>query len=125
MSTYWKAKVAVAVEVLVIMLIAAIGQRLDVPLYKSAFSVAAALLVALALMQVHMRRQVHQANYGNDEINPWDMRFVNSMFGVHGIWSQHKRAYEQSSVRSWFLGLFFAWIVYVAVALLDLIVRHH
>lgn len=107
------------------MVIAEIGHRLDVPLYKSAFSVAAVLLVVLALMQVHMRRQVHHANYGNDAVNPWDTRFVNSMFGIYGIWNQHKRAYEQSGIRSWFLGLLFAWIVCVALAVLDLAVSHH
>ena len=94
------------------------------PIYKIAFGVAAVLLVALVFIQVNMRRQVHDANYGNEEVGPWDVRFANNMFGRYGIWNLHKRSFERSTLRSWFLGLFVAWIVSVAVALLDLIVAH-
>jgi uncharacterized membrane protein YqhA len=45
------------------MLITAISRWLVTPMYKGAFIVAAVLLMALAFMQVHMRQQVHHANY--------------------------------------------------------------
>jgi hypothetical protein len=81
------------------------------PMYKIAFIVAAALLAVLAFIQVTMRRQVHEANYGNPEISPWDVRFANDMFGQYGIWNLHKRAFERSALRSWFLALSVAWLV--------------
>ena len=124
MSTYWRTQIAVAAGVLTIMLITAISRWFVMPMYKGAFIVAAVLLMALAFMQVHMRQQVHHANYSGPEISPRDMRFANSMFGAYGIRRLHKRTYERSTLRSWFLSLLFAWIVCVAVALLDLVVRH-
>ncbi len=88
-------------------------------LYKIAFGVAVVLFASLAFLQVIMQRQVHHANYGNQEISPWDVRFANNMFGRHGIWNLHRRAYERSKLRSLFLVLAVAWIVSVSVALLD------
>jgi len=90
-----------------------------VPVYEIAFAVAVVLFGALAFMQVIMRRQVHNAGYGNQEISPWDVRFSNNLFGCYGIWNLHKRAYERSGLRFSFLALCLALLVSVTVAVCD------
>jgi hypothetical protein len=88
------------------------------PTYLIAFIISGVLLAALAFMQVTMRRQVHEANYGIQEISPWDVRFANDL-GI--IWKLHKRAFEHSALRSWFLALSAAWIASVLFAVVDLL----
>jgi hypothetical protein len=65
-----------------------------------------------------MRRQAHDASYGigSPEISPWDVRYLNGMFGKHGIWNAHKKAYERSALRSCYAALLGAWFVAVLVA---------
>ena len=72
-----------------------------------------------------MRRQVHDAKYGvgSPEISPWDVRFVNAMFGEHGIWNAHKKAYERNILRSSFIALSAAWLVSMLVAVLAFLVK--
>jgi hypothetical protein len=96
------------------------------PLHQVAFVCSGVLLVPLAVIQVIMRRQVHDANYGigSQEISPWDVRFVNDMFGKHGIWNAHKNAYEHSGLRSSFVVLFAAWLVSALVAVLAFLFRY-
>jgi hypothetical protein len=78
---------------------------LAMPLHQIAFVCSGVLLVPLPFIQVTMRGQVHDANYGlgSPEIRPWDMRFVNPVFGQHGIWNLHKRAYKRRALRSAFI----------------------
>jgi len=47
-----------------------------------------------------------------------DVRYVNGMFGKHGIWNAHKRAYERSALRSVFIVFLAAWVASVLVAVL-------
>jgi hypothetical protein len=75
--------------------------------YRIAFILSSLSLAALAFIQITMRRQVHGANYGHQEISPWDVRYANDM---GNIWRLHKRAFERSALRSWFIVLFVAWI---------------
>ena len=93
------------------------------PLYKIAFILSGLLLVPLAFMQVMMRRQVHNANYGvsGAEISPWDLRFVNAIFGKYGIWNLHKKAYERSALRSSFMIVGIAWLAVVLFAALGFV----
>jgi hypothetical protein len=95
------------------------------PLHQVAFICSGALLLPLAVIQVIMRRQIHEANYGigSPEISPWDVRFVNGMFGKHGIWNAHRKAYERSALRSSFVVLSAAWLVSVLVAVLAFLVK--
>ena len=95
------------------------------PLHQVAFICSGVLLVPLAVIQVIMRRQVHDANYGigSPETSPWDVRFINSMFGEHGIWKAHTKAYERSALRSSFVVLSVAWLVSVLVAALAFLVK--
>lgn len=92
------------------------------PTYLIAFIISGVLLAALVFMQETIRRQVHEANYGFQEISPWDLRFANDM-GI--IWKLHKRAFEHSVLRSWFLALFAAWIASVLFAVVDLFLTSH
>jgi hypothetical protein len=94
------------------------------PLHEIAFVVSGLLVIPLALIQLTMRRQVHDANYGSPEISPWDVRFVNSMFGQHGIWILHKRTFQRSALRSWCMALCIAWLVSVMVAIISLVLAH-
>lgn len=95
------------------------------PLHQVAIICSFVLLVPLVFIQEAMRRQVHNANYGigSPEISPWDVRFVNHMFGQHGIWNLHKKAYERSALRSLFIVFSAAWLVSVLVALLAFLVK--
>jgi len=77
------------------------------PVYLIAFILSGLLLVALVFIQVTMRQQVHEANYGHQEVSPWDVRYANDM-GT--IWKLHKRAFEHSALRSWFIALSSAWV---------------
>jgi hypothetical protein len=52
------------------------------------------------------------------KIGPWDVRYLNGMFGKHGIWNAHKKAYERSALRSSYGALLGAWIVAVLVAVI-------
>jgi hypothetical protein len=95
------------------------------PLYEIAFVVAAILFAALGLMQHVMRQQVHQARFGNQQINPWDVRYSNSLFGQYGIWTLHKRADERSRLRSTFLVVSVALLASLIVGFCHfLYVRH-
>lgn len=87
-------------------------------LHQVVFVCSALLLAPVAVIQVIMRRQVHEAKYGagSSEISPWDARFVNGMFGKYGIWNAHKNAYEHSTLRVSFVLLAVAWLVSVMVA---------
>lgn len=73
-------------------------------------------------MQVVMRRQAHDANYGigSREVSPWDVRYLND---VRGIWNAHKKAYERSVLRSVFIALFAAWSGSVLIAVLAFVVK--
>lgn len=88
------------------------------PLHQVAFICSGVLLVPLVLIQVIMRRQAHDANYGigSPEISPWDVRYLNGMFGKHGIWNAHKKAYGRRALRSLFVVLSGAWVLAVLVA---------
>ena len=96
------------------------------PLHQVAFICSGVLLVPIAVIQVIMRRQVHHAIYGigSPEISPWDVRFINAMFGEHGIWNAHTKAYERSALRSSFVVLSIAWLVSVLVAVLAFLIRY-
>ena len=101
------------------------GKVLPMQLHQLAFICSGVLIVPLVVIQVIMRRQVHHANYGigSPEISPWDVRFVNHMFGEHGIWNVHKKAYERSALRSLFIVLSGVWVVSVLVAVLAFLVK--
>jgi hypothetical protein len=94
-------------------------------LHQVAFICSCVLLAALVVMQVIMRRQVHDTKYGigNPEISPWDLRYLNEMFGKHGICNAHKKAYERSALRSLFIVFSAAWVVSVLVAVLAFLVK--
>lgn len=94
------------------------------PLYQIAFICSGVLLVPLAVTQVIMGRQVHDANYGigSPEISPWDVRYLNHMFGKHGIWNAHKNLWARSALRSLFIVFSAAWLVSVLVAVLAFLV---
>jgi hypothetical protein len=98
---------------------------LAMPLHQVAFICAGVLLLPLAVIQVIMRRQAHDANYGigKPEISPWDVRFVNGMFGNHGIWNAHRRPYKRSALRSSFVVLSTAWSISVLVAVFAFLVK--
>ena len=89
------------------------------PIHQIAFICSGVLVVPLAFMQVAMRRQVHNASYGSgsSEVSPWDERFVNPVFGKHGIWNLHKKAYERSALRSAFIVFSAVWLVSVLVGM--------
>lgn len=91
------------------------------PLYEIAFGVAAVLLCALVLMQHTMQQEVHHARFGNQEINPWDVRYSTNLFGQCGTWKLHKRAYARSGVRSSFVTVCVALLVSVIVGIGDLL----
>jgi hypothetical protein len=97
---------------------------LTMALPQVAFICSCVLLVPLAVMQVIMRRQVQNAKYGigSPEISPWAVRFANEMFGSHGIWNAHKRAYERSALRSAFVVVSAAWLAFVLLALVAFLV---
>jgi len=94
-------------------------------LYEIAFVVAAVLFGALALMQHAMRQQVHHARFGNQEINPWDIRYSNPLLGKYGIWTLHKQAYERSGLRLSFLIIFAAFLASLAVGFWHLLYLRH
>jgi hypothetical protein len=95
------------------------------PLYEIAFGVAAVLFATLSFMQVMMRQQVHHARFGNQEINPSDVRYSNDIFGQYGIWNLHKRTYERSALRSSFVAASVAFLVCAIVGVCDfLFVRY-
>jgi len=72
-----------------------------------------------------MRRQVHDAKYGigSPEPSPWDVRFVNDLFGKNGIWNAHKQAYKRSVTRSAFVVFSAASLISALVALVAFLVR--
>jgi hypothetical protein len=84
------------------------------PLYQIAFLCAGVLVVPLAVIQVVMRQQAHDATYGfGAEISPFDARSLSDMIS---IWRAHKRAYERSVLRCTFIVIAVAWLVSVLVA---------
>lgn len=90
-------------------------------LYQVAAGAAAILFLALCFMQVILRNQVHRAKYGNEKIQPWDVRFGNTFLGSNGTWMLHKRAYERSILRSTFI-VVCAGLIASLLLLLSLIV---
>ena len=85
--------------------------------YETAFEVSTVvLLVVLVLIGEMMRRQVHEARYGNQQISPWDRRFVNDLLGRSGIWGFHKQLYQRSSLRLWFLVVLAALLTCLALS---------
>jgi hypothetical protein len=86
------------------------------PTYDIALLAAVLLFAVLSVMQVVMRQQVDQARFGNQDISPWDVRFSNNLLGQHGIWTLHKRVYEQSLLRSSFTAVCVALLVSRLVA---------
>ena len=72
------------------------------------------LFIALALLNYVMRRQVHKARFGSEEISPWDGRFVNDLFGESGLWNSHKRLYQRSRLRLWLVTLSIAFLICLA-----------
>jgi hypothetical protein len=85
--------------------------------YEMAFgAVLAALFLALVFIEEAMRRQVHHARYGNQEVSPWSVRYVNEFFGQYGVWNLHRRLYERSGVRLWFWAVLVAFFVCLALA---------
>jgi len=95
------------------------------PTYEIALLTAVALFAVLSVMQVVMRRQVHQARFRNQEISAWDVRFSNSLLGQHGIWKLHKQAYERSLLRSSFTAVSIALLVSILVAAGDFLYARH
>ena len=95
---------------------------LPMPLHQIAFVCSVVLLFALCVMQVMLRRQAHDANYGtgNREISPWDVRYLNDM---GAIWKAHKKAYERSALRSVFVVVTAVWLVSVLVAVVALVAK--
>ena len=89
------------------------------PIYKIAFGVVVVLVTVLAFMQVTLRRQAHEATYGNQGISPRDVRYANSLLGQNGIWNLHKRAYKRSGLRSLFLIVSGMVVLSFLVALCD------
>ena len=73
------------------------------------------LFGTVAVIVMAMRRQVHDALYGNQEISPWDNRFVNGLLGKNGIWNLHKKFCKESSLRRWLLALTIAFLICSAV----------
>jgi len=89
------------------------------PAYEIASLTAVLLFLALSVMQVVMRQQVHQARFGNQKISPWDVRFSNSLLGQCGIWKLHKHPYERSLLRSSFVAVSVALLISIIVVVVD------
>jgi hypothetical protein len=87
-------------------------------------AVAAVLFFALVFMQEIMRRQVHFANHGRQEIGPFDVRYANNLFGPDGIWNRHKRLHARSRVRMCFLIALIAFVVLLIVGASGYIYAH-
>jgi hypothetical protein len=77
--------------------------------YEIAAGCSAVLGVALGVTIELMRRDVHSARYGNQQIGRWDTRFVNNFLGRYGLWSLHKQLFPQSHLRRAFLTLLIAF----------------
>jgi len=93
--------------------------------YKAALTVALAVwFFALVFLQEIMRRQVQDANYGKQEISPFDVRFANNLFGAYGIWSQHKRLHARSRLRMCFLIALAAFIALLILGASSYIYAH-
>lgn len=90
----------------------------------AALAVAVVLFFALVLMQEIMRRQVHDANYGRQEIGPFDVRYANNVFGPDGIWSLHKRLHARSRLRMCFLIALAAFLVLLIMGVSGYIYAH-
>jgi len=73
------------------------------------------LFFALILIVETMRRGVHEARYGYQQIGPWDVRYVNDF--LFGIWNSHKRLYPRSRVRLCFAALLIAFVICFAAGL--------
>jgi hypothetical protein len=101
------------------------GKVLTMPLYTAAFICCALLGFPLAVIQVLMRRQVHDAKYGvgSPETGPWNVRFINELFGKNGIWNAHKQAYKRSVTRLAFIVFSAASLISALVALVAFLVR--
>jgi hypothetical protein len=97
---------------------------LAMPFYRIAIICFFVMLVPIAAIQEMMRRQVNDAKYGigSPDLSPWDVRFVNEMFGKHGIWKAHKQAYERSVTRAAFIVFSAAMLISAVVALVAFLV---
>lgn len=84
--------------------------------YEIATGCSAVLAVALGVTVELMRREVHLARYGNQQIGPWDVRFVNDLLGRFGIWNLHKQLFRQSHLRWAFVALLVAVAACLAIA---------
>ena len=62
---------------------------------------------------------MHRAEYGNQQISPWDNRFRNSLLGKEGIWNALKRAHPKSTLRSLFLAVLYAAMLAVLAGICD------
>jgi hypothetical protein len=91
-------------------------------LHQVALICSCVLVVLLAVIQVIMRRQAHDAKYGigNHEVSPVEVRYSNDMCA---IWKAHKEVFERSALRSVFIVLFVAWLVFTLVAALSFLAK--
>jgi hypothetical protein len=91
-------------------------------IHQVAFICSGVLLVSIAVMQVILRRQAHDAKYGigGPGISPWDVRYVNDL-GT--IWKAHKEAYKASGLRSVLVVCAAAWLASILVAVLSFLVK--
>ena len=87
--------------------------------YEIAFDLAVCLMAALGCLIEVMRRQVHRVRYGEQEVGPWNARYVNDLFGRYGIVGLHRRFHERSCVRSWFWAVLVAFLISVAFGVLS------
>jgi len=85
------------------------------PGYEIAVSAFVVLFSALVLVTEMMRRQVHQGRYGNQQVSPFDRRFVNDLLGEGGIWKSHKQLYPRSGLRSCFWAVMVALLICVMI----------
>jgi hypothetical protein len=91
------------------------------PLDEIAFVVGGVLLGGLSLMQERMLRQVQQSDVRHKEISFWNWHFAHNLFGLPRIWKLHKRTYERSSLRSWFVAVFITFLVFLILVVYELL----
>lgn len=91
--------------------------------YEIAFALSAILMAILGCLTEVMRRQVHRARYGEQDLSPWSVRYVNDAFGRHGILGLHRRVYERSGVRALFWAVFIAFFASVALGIVTYVSR--
>ena len=84
--------------------------------YEIAAGCSAVLVVAVGVAFELMRREVHLARYGNQQIGPWDGRSVSNLLGRFGIWNLHKQLFRQSHLRRTFVALLVALAACLVIA---------